>query len=134
MTMQEAIALQPAWVGYWLSVLFFCAFILPAALLIWKQTRLTSVFAIISSVTGGFATAKLYDAVGYVKLLGLPHIIFWTPLAIYLIVQLRRPDIPKLPRTIMMVILGAITISLVFDYMDLFRYLLGDRTPVEGTV
>ena len=134
MTMQEAIALQPTWVGYWLMVLFLCAFILPAALLIWKQTRLTAIFALISSAAAGFATAMLYDAVGYVKLLGLPHIIFWTPLAIYLIVQLRKPNIPRLPRVIMVVILGAITISLAFDYSDLFRYLLGDRTPLEGTV
>lgn len=134
MTMQEAIALQPAWVGYWLGVLFLCAFILPAALLIWKPTRLTAILAVISSVAAGFATAKLYETVGYVKLLGLPHIIFWTPLAIYLVMQLRRPEIPKLPRMIMIVILGAITISLVFDYTDLLRYLLGNRTPLEGTV
>ncbi|MEM7636389.1 MAG: hypothetical protein AAF299_17615 [Pseudomonadota bacterium] len=134
MTMQEAIALQPTWVGHWLSVLFFCAFILPAALLIWKQTRLTAIVIVISSVTAGFATARLYDAVGYVKLLGLPHIIFWTPVAIYLIVQLRKPDMPKLPRMIMIVVLGAITISLAFDYSDVLRYLLGDRTPLEGTI
>lgn len=134
MTMQEAIALQPAWVEHWLRVLFLCAFILPAALLIWKQTRLTAIFTIISSVAAGFATATLYDAVGYVKLLGLPHIIFWTPLAIYLITQLRKPEIPRMPRVIMMVILGAITISLVFDYSDVLRYLLGDRTPLDGTV
>ncbi|WP_108883063.1 hypothetical protein [Anderseniella sp. Alg231-50] len=134
MTMQEAIALQPAWVEHWLRVLFLCAFILPAALLIWKQTRLTAIIVVIASVAGGFSTARLYDAVGYVKLLGLPHIIFWTPLVIYLVVQLRKPDIPKIPRMIMAVVLGAITISLTFDYVDVFRYLLGERTPLEGTV
>jgi len=132
--MQEAIALQPAWVEHWLRVLFLCAFILPAALLIWKPTRLTAIIVIVTSVAAGFATARLYDTVGYVKLLGLPHIIFWTPLAIYLITQLRRADIPGVPRMIMMVVLGAITISLAFDYSDVLRYLLGDRTPLEGTV
>jgi hypothetical protein len=53
MTLEEAIAQQPAWVGYW-----------------------------------------LYDRMGYVKLLGLPHIVVWTPLAIYLVVLLRRDDLP----------------------------------------
>ena len=134
MTMQEAIALQPAWIGYWLKVLFVCAFILPFALLIWKQSRIAGILTIIASFAAGFATSKLYDAVGYVKLLGLPHIIFWTPIAIYLVMQLRKPDMPKLPRTIMMAILAGIMISLAFDYTDLIRYLLGNRTPLEGTV
>ncbi len=134
MTMQEALALQPAWVGYWLKVLFVCAYLLPFALLIWKQSRKAGIFAVIASFAAGFATAKLYDVVGYVKLLGLPHIVFWTPLSIYLIMQLRKPDMAKAPRYIMMAIVGAILISLAFDYTDLIRYLAGDRTPLEGTI
>ena len=82
----------------------------------------------------GFATAKLYDVVGYVKLLGLPHIVFWTPLIIYLVLQLRGPEMPKAPRIIMLAIVGAILISLAFDYTDVARYLAGDRTPLEGTL
>ncbi len=134
MTMQEAIALQPAWVGHWLKVLFVCAYILPFALLIWKQSRKAGILAVIASFAAGFATAKLYDVVGYVKLLGLPHLLFWTPLSIYLIMQLRKPDMAKAPRYIMMAIVGAILISLAFDYTDLIRYLAGDRTPLEGTI
>ena len=134
MTMQEAIALQPAWVGHWLKVLSVCAYILPFALLIWKQSRMAAIFTVVASFAGGFATAKLYDVVGYVKLLGLPHIIFWTPLVIYLVLQLRKADIPKAPRFIMMAIVGAILISLAFDYTDVLRYIAGERTPLEGTV
>ena len=134
MTMQEAIALQPAWVGHWLKDLFVCAYILPFALLIWKQSRMAAVFTVVASFAAGFATAKLYDVVGYVKLLGLPHIVFWTPLVIYLVLQLRKADMPKAPRFVMMAIVGAIVISLVFDYTDVLRYLAGERTPLEGTV
>ncbi len=134
MTMQEAIALQPAWVGHWLKVLFVCAYILPFALLIWKQSRMAAVFTVVASFAAGFATAKLYDVVGYVKLLGLPHIVFWTPLVIYLVLQLRKADMPKAPRFVMTAIVGAIVISLAFDYTDVLRYLAGERTPLEGTV
>lgn len=134
MTMQDAIALQPAWVGYWLKVLLFGAFILPAALLVWKQSRAAGLLTIIASLAAGFATSRLYDAVGYVKLLGLPHILFWTPLVVYLVLQIRKPDMPKPPRLIMIAVVGVILISLGFDYVDLARYLLGEKTPLEGTV
>jgi integral membrane sensor domain MASE1 len=67
---------------------------------------------------------------GYVKLLGLPHIFVWTPLAIYFVTLLRRPDVPVWPRRVIVVALGTILISLAFDYTDVARYLLGERTPL----
>lgn len=134
MTMQDAIALQPAWIGYWLKVLLFGAFILPIVLIIWKQSRVAGILTIVASLAAGFATSRLFDAVGYVKLLGLPHILFWTPLVIYLVTQIRKPDMPKPPRLILIAVTGVILISLAFDYVDLARYLLGEKTPLEGTV
>ncbi|MEO9514416.1 MAG: hypothetical protein ABJH45_12330 [Paracoccaceae bacterium] len=134
MTMQEAIALQPAWIGMWLRVLLLCAFVLPVTLVIWKQTRLAGIVTPIASVASAFLTGMLYNQVGYVKLLGLPHIVFWTPLIFFLFTVWRKPDLPKIPKVILSVVMGAILISLAFDYVDLLRYLLGDRTPLEGTV
>ena len=134
MTMQEAIALQPAWIGMWLRVLLLCAFILPVSLVIWKQTRLAGIVTPVASFASAFFTGMLYNQVGYVKLLGLPHIVFWTPLIFILFTVWRKPDLPKIPKVILSVVMGAILISLAFDYVDLLRYLLGDRTPLEGTV
>ncbi len=130
MTFQEAIAQQPAWIGYWLKWLLLGAIVLPLALLIWRQSRIAAIAAIVAGVVGGFGTGWLYDKVGYVKLLGLPHIIMWTPLAIYLAIQIRRVDMPIWPRRIMIVVLATILISLAFDYTDVARYLLGERTPL----
>ncbi len=118
MTFDQAVALQPLWVQYWLKWLLFGAFILPLALLIWRQSRLAAVAAIVAGVASGFATNWLFNNLGYVKLLGLGHIPFWTPLAIYLFYQMRRADMPRWPRRIMMVVLATITISLAFDYAD----------------
>lgn len=134
MTMQDAIALQPEWVGHWLKWLFFGAFLLPLALLVWKESRVAAVVTVVASVAGGFATNWLYGIYGYVKLLGLPHIVVWTPLAIYLVVQMRKPDMPKAPRVIMGVVLGTIVISLAFDYADVVRYVLGEQTPLAGSI
>jgi len=130
MTLQEAIAQQPAWIGYWLKWLVFGAFILPLTLLIWRQTRLAAVAAIVAGVAGAFATGWLYDQMGYVKLLGLPHIVVWTPLAVYLFMLLKRPDVPAWPKRIVVVVLATILISLAFDYADVARYQLGERAPL----
>ena len=134
MTMQEAIALQPEWVGHWLRVLLLCAFILPIALVTWKQTRLAGIITPLASFGSAFATGQLYGMVGYVKLLGLPHIIFWTPLMFFLVKVWRKPDLPKAPKVILSIVMGAITISLIFDYVDLVHYILGERTPLEGSI
>ena len=72
----------------------------------------------------------MYDQLGYVKLLGLPHILFWTPLAVYLFATFRKPQLTKAPKIIIALILATILISLAFDYTDVIRYALGERTPL----
>jgi hypothetical protein len=130
MTLAQSIATQPLWVQYWLYILVFSIVALPIALLIWKQTRLTAVITIAASIIAGLGVSWIYDRLGYVKLLGLPHIILWTPLVWYLWQQTKRVDMPIWPRRIMMVIMAMFVLSLVFDYVDVARYVLGERTPV----
>lgn len=89
-----------------------------------------AIVAIAAGIVGAFSVSWMYDRMGYVKLLGLPHIILWTPFAVYLIRQIRRPDMPNWPRWIMTVVLATILVSLAFDYTDVARYLLGERTPL----
>jgi len=115
---------------HWLNILLFGAFILPVSLLIWKETRITAIITVAASVLGGIATQWLFDQMGYVKLLGLPHIIVWTPLAYYLYKQITKSDMPVWPKRIMMFTLATILISLAFDYVDVLRYLLGETTPL----
>jgi hypothetical protein len=128
MTFPEAIAQQPMCVQWWLYVLIAGSLIAPLGLLIWRQTRIAGVATIVASLVGGFGVQMMFDRMGYVKLLGLPHIIFWTPLAIYLVTLLRR-DLPTHARWLVLLILATILISLAFDYTDVIRYLLGNRAP-----
>lgn len=129
MTFTQALAQQPLWVQYWMNWLLFAAFILPLALLIWRQSRIAGIATIVASMAAAGGIMWLHGKMGYVKLLGLPHIIFWTPLAIYLVMQIRRTDMPPWPRRIILVALATILISLAFDYVDVLRYLLGERQP-----
>jgi len=67
---------------------------------------------------------------GYVRLLGITHIVVWTPFLIYL---WRRREIIKAKPTPARVYFAALfvtnLISLAFDYTDLARYVLGERAP-----
>jgi len=68
----------------------------------------------------------LFDTFGWVRILGLSHIIVWTPLLIYL--WLRRENI-KLKTSFGVYITTLFftdAFSLVIDYIDLVRYFVGD--------
>ncbi len=114
--MQEPLWLQ-AWVGWMMLVN-------TAALLFLKQpaARVVLVAWIGNIITMGV----LYEMVGYVRLLGLSHVIWWTPLAVYLWRQRAQFQAPDWFGYWGRVLLATILASLVIDYIDVVRYLLGD--------
>ena len=128
MTLPEAIAQQPAWVGIWLNVLMVCAILLPLSLFIWRLSRSSATAILIANVLSFAGINWMYGQLGYVKLLGLPHVVFWTPIVILLMIKMRKDDMPEWPRGIMAIVTIAMLISLAFDYTDVARYLLGERT------
>lgn len=131
MTFNEAVAQHaPAWVGLWINILLLGAIILPLSLFFWKATRSAAAFALIAGIIGGAGVMLLYGHMGYVKLLGLPHILAWTPLAIFFWYKMKSPDVTRAPRIIMGIALATIMISLAFDYTDTIRYVAGERTPL----
>lgn len=81
---------------------------------------------------GNIATmSALFAMVGYVRLLGLSHVLWWTPLLIILWRQ--RPWPPAGAFGLWLRLLFATNlISLIVDYLDVGRYLLGARDVVGG--
>ena len=130
MSFTDALVQQPMWVGLWLNWLVIGAFLLPLVLLVWRQSRLTGIVALLGSVISGVLINLMFLQLGHVKLLGLPHIIVWVPLLIYLNGQQKRTDMPIWPRRIIYVIMFTLVISLAFDTIATMQYLLGDRTPI----
>lgn len=130
MSFQEAIELQPQWVQIWVLWLFVISFAwLP--LLFHGTTRRIGVVVLLTNTAVTISMNWLYAEVGYVRLLGLPHLILWGPLAVYLWRQLRRRrDMPTPLYWLIAVLAASISISLAFDAVDVVRYLLGERAPL----
>ena len=127
MTFGQAIDLLPLWVRIWLYVFVFGAGVLPLVLLAWRQSRKAALVTLAADGLAAVGVMWLFGQLGYVKLLGLPHIIFWTPLVCFLWREIKREDMPDWPGRILWAVLAVFVVSLAFDYVDVARYVLGER-------
>lgn len=124
---QADIKAGPAWVDIWLNVMSFVLILSIPFSFVRKEARwvLLSMVLVIPSMM------LLYSQVGFVRLLGIVHIVFWTPLLIYL---WRRRGEWRVSETWagkwIVLAFAVITISLAFDFIDVARWLLGERTPM----
>jgi hypothetical protein len=130
MSFEDAIAQQPQWVQIWVMVMTVVVIGAFLILLFSKATRRDSLAILIAMVPIMLMMQWLYDTLGYTRLLGLAHVIFWTPLAVYLWWRLSDLRINAPFRQVIWVLLATIIVSLAFDYVDVARYLLGERAPL----
>lgn len=131
MTLDEHIAAGPQWVHYWVTWMGIINLTAVLFLLRWKdggirRGYLEAVVVLAVLVPMAFFMGWLFDQVGYVRLLGLPHIIFWTPLALFLWFRLARHPRNSVFGVYLRVLLATIVVSLAFDFTDVARYLVGD--------
>lgn len=118
--MTEPLWLQ-AWVG-WMVVInsasvFFLRHLEPRVVLgMWIGNMITM--------------AAMYEYFAYTRILGLSHVIWWTPLVIFLMLRLPRIEKGKRVRTWILILLVTNCASLIIDYIDVARYLLGERDPM----
>ena len=130
MTFDQAMATQPAWVQYWvtwMAVAIVGTFVL---LLFSKATRRDAIIILLANVAVYFVMMWLYEKVGFVRLLGIVHIVFWTPLAVYLWLRLKDDAITAPFRQIIWIFLATILASLAFDFADVARYMFGERASM----
>jgi hypothetical protein len=134
MTFEEALAQQPQWVQIWVNLMAAILVGSFITLLFSRATRRDGLVILLVDIPNVLLLQWMYAQLGYVRLLGLPHIIFWTPLAVYLVLRLRDPAIVAPFRQVIWLLLAMMLISLTFDYTDVARYLLGERAPLTGPV
>lgn len=114
----------PLWVQYWLAFMSFVLMLAFPFALVRKEAR---VVALVVAITFP-AMIGLYSLIGYVRLLGIVHAVFWTPLVIYL---WRRRGEWRVRESVsgkwLLVLFATMIVSLAFDYADVARWLLGER-------
>ncbi|MCH7911234.1 MAG: hypothetical protein IIB38_16670 [Candidatus Hydrogenedentes bacterium] len=72
----------------------------------------------------------LAEQMGYTRILGLSHAIFWTPLVIYLFTRRKNFEWDTIYGKWLYILLVTNVASLVIDYIDIIRYIAGDRDTV----
>jgi len=126
--MNDHMLSQPLWLVIWIAIMIGIHVVaVPLAFKDWRPR----IMVIVMILNGGFMSA-LFSKFGYTRILGLSHIIFWTPLLAYLWKSRNaNPERIWIGRFVR-VSMGVIFVSLLVDYVDVIRYILGDRAVVGG--
>ena len=121
--MMGQILAEPLWLVIWVFTLMT---VNTAALFFIKRIEARYVFA--AWVINLPLMTYLYETFGYVRLLGLSHVVVWTPLLIYLWLRRKNWMPPQNLTDKWIVLLFTVNLlSLVIDYIDVARWLLGER-------
>ncbi len=91
----------------------------------WKVREARIIFWIF--VANGIFMATLCEINCYNKLLGISHIIFWTPMLIWLAMKLSGFNRASGFGKWIVVLIVTDTLSLIVDFADVIRYILADR-------
>jgi len=119
--MLDHILQEPVWLQVWV---FWMMGINTLSLLFVRHAEGRWVLA--AWVVNVVFMSVLFQLNGYNRLLGLSHVLFWTPLVIYLFRRWRALFGRGLFSVWIVTLLLTNSLSLVVDYIDVVRYLIGD--------
>lgn len=128
-TLGDAIGSEPMWLQAWLMLLVatHLAAILFAVVRddgAWR-VRYQPLAILASFFLAGAFMSWLYQQVGYVRLLGLAHLVFWIPVYVW-VWRTRGQEAGSVYARYLMVYLAVAGASLLIDAVDVVRYLVGD--------
>jgi hypothetical protein len=129
-TLNDAIASEPVWLQAWVLVLVVANL---AALLFvigrkegrWL-VRPEPIAIVVSFVAAAMFMGWLYAQVGYVRLLGLAHLVCWGPVWVWILSRRRSIGTDTLFGKYVHFYLVIAGTSLLIDGIDVVRHLLGD--------
>ena len=130
MSFSEHVALTPVPVRLWVLWLTVAMVAAPVVLLLWRETRRTGLAVAAVNLANAAAMQALFAEAGFTRLLGLPHLVFWTPLLLLCVRRLQRGVAAAPPRVGLAAFAATVAVSLVFDAVDVARWLLGERAPM----
>ncbi len=129
-TLNQAIAAEPLWLQGWVLLLVL-ANLLAIFFVVRREdgrwrVRPEPIAILASFFAAGAFMGWLYEQVGYVRLLGLAHLVFWGPVWVWVLTRRREIGSQGAFGKYLVCYLVIAGISLVIDVVDVVRYLLGD--------
>ena len=120
--MMQGLMGQALWVEIWMGWMMVIN-LMPFLFLRHREARWT-----LAAFVASFISMNLLAEMnGFNRLLGIAHIIWWTPLVIYLFRRRKELDYATLFGRWVIVLLITNTASLVIDYVDVIRFVIGNR-------
>jgi len=130
MTFNEAMFSTTGWIRVWFYWLGYAIVATPAILAFSKATRRDALIVLLTNICVIVSMGWLYEQIGYVRLLGIVHVVLWTPLFVYLVGRAKNDEITLPFRLVIWLFAATLAVSLAFDYVDVVRYLLGERASM----
>jgi len=130
MSFHDAMFSFTGWIRIWFYVLGVAMVATPIILAFSKATRRDALIVLVTNIIVVTSMGWLYRQIGYVRLLGIVHVIFWTPLVIYLWRRAMDSEVTLFFRLVIWFFVASLLVSLAFDYIDVVRYLLGDHASL----
>lgn len=130
-TLAEAMATEPLWLRAWIQLLIVANlgalfFVVGRVDGRWR-VRPEPIAILVGFAAAGMSMGALYEQVGYVRLLGLAHLVFWGPVFAWILLARRQIHPPRsLFGAYLRFYLVIAGISLAIDALDVVRYLAGD--------
>ena len=84
-------------------------------------------------LVGAGVQFAIVSRLGFVRLLGVGHIVVWVPMLLWLVPRLANLDAASAFGRWLFAVVALDLASLAIDFVDVGRYLAGDRRPVPGT-
>lgn len=118
---------SPEWVRVWLGILVGVL----AGSVVFSLVRPEGRAIFLGVLMGMVMTIVIYGQFGFTRILGVGHILCWTPTLIYMLSLQGTAPVAKtwFGRWLWLAI-AVMAVSLAFDYADLVRYMFGDREPI----
>ena len=129
-TLGEAIATEPSWLQLWVLVLVVTnlagiLFVIGKDENGWK-VRAEPIGILISFFVAAAIMNWMYGEFGYVRLLGLAHLIAWLPVYAWIVTRRSGIGLQSVYGKYIHTYLVVAGVSLVVDLIDVIRYLIGD--------
>ncbi|PKQ05016.1 MAG: hypothetical protein CVT72_10830 [Alphaproteobacteria bacterium HGW-Alphaproteobacteria-11] len=115
------VAALPQWVQYWM---FWMTLVLGLGALIFSFVRAEARWLLLAMVATIVATMALGMTVGWNKLWGVTHLVFWTPVVVYYIKRWPLIEKKSVFGVWFVAALATMIVSLVFDAKDVVEHLI----------